>query len=167
MTVILGIDPGSRCTGFGVVKTDGHRHRYVTSGNIKTVSDDMSERCYQIYTGITEIVKTYQPDEVGIEQVFVKHNPNSAIKLGQARGAALVAVAAYAIKVGEYSPRKIKQSVVGYGNADKSQVQQMIKLLLSLNDVPQVDAADALAIALCHANMRGAQFLTSSTPTSS
>lgn len=155
MTIILGIDPGSRCTGFGVVKTDGYRHRYVTSGSIKTVGDDMSERCYQIYTGITEIVKTYQPNEVGIEQVFVKHNPNSAIKLGQARGAALVAVAAYALKVGEYAPRKIKQSVVGYGNADKQQVQQMIKLLLSLNDVPQVDAADALAVALCHANMRG------------
>lgn len=154
MTIILGIDPGSRCTGFGVIETNGQRHQYITSGNIKTDGEDAAQRCFQIYAGISQIVQTYQPDESGIEQVFVRHNPSSALKLGQARGAAMVAVAACEVSVAEYSPRKIKQSVVGYGAADKAQVQHMIKLMLSLNDIPQVDAADALAVAICHANHR-------------
>lgn len=154
MTIILGIDPGSRCTGFGVIETIGNKHKYLTSGNISTSGDHAGERCYQIYAGITEIVKTYQPDETSIEQVFVKHNVNSALKLGQARGAAMVAVAAFNIPIAEYSPRKIKQSVVGYGAADKAQVQHMMKLMLNLSDLPQADAADALAVAVCHANSR-------------
>ena len=154
MTIILGIDPGSRITGFGVIKTQGSTHQYITSGNIKTSGETAGDRCYQIFAGITEIVKTYQPDEVGIEEVFVRHNPKSALKLGQARGAAMVAVAAFDIMLAEYAPRKIKQTVVGYGAADKAQVQHMIKILLNLSDLPQVDAADALAVAMCHASHR-------------
>lgn len=154
MVTILGIDPGSRCTGFGVIQTSGQKHLYVTSGNIKTDGKDAATKLFQIYAGIKQIVQTYQPDEAGIEQVFVRHNPSSALKLGQARGAAMVAVAGFEISVAEYSPRKVKQSVVGYGAADKAQVQHMIKLMLNLSDVPQEDAADALAVAICHANHR-------------
>lgn len=154
MKTFIGIDPGSRCTGFGVIQSSGSRHRYLTSGNIRTSGEDMSQRCYQIYAGLSEIIQTYQPTHAAIELVFMSKNPNSAIKLGQARGAALVALAQYGLEVAEYSPRLIKQSVVGYGAADKSQVQHMIKRLLNLSDLPQVDAADALAVALCHCHAR-------------
>lgn len=154
MPIILGIDPGSRCTGFGVIQTDGVRHRYVASGAIRTTDSDMSVRCFEIFSSLQTIITTYQPTEAGIEQVFVSHNPNSAIKLGQARGAALVALASAGLSMGEYSPRKVKQAIVGYGGADKVQVQHMVKMLLNLSDLPQVDAADALAIALCHSHSR-------------
>lgn len=155
MPVILGIDPGSRITGFGVIQSDGLRHRYIASGAIKTSAGSMASRCHQIYQGIAEVVANYVPEEVGVEQVFMDSNANSALKLGQARGAALVAVAAQNLVVAEYSPRKIKQCVVGYGAAEKDQIQHMIKLLLNLSGTPQVDAADALAVAVCHAHSRG------------
>lgn len=152
MAIILGVDPGSRCTGFGVIQTDGSRHRYLTSGSIRTTAKDMSVRCHEIYSSLTTIINTYHPTEASVEQVFVSHNPNSAIKLGQARGAVLVAIASCGLVMAEYTPRKIKQAVVGYGGADKTQVQHMVKMLLNLSDIPQVDAADALAVALCHSH---------------
>jgi crossover junction endodeoxyribonuclease RuvC len=149
--IILGIDPGSRVTGFGVIEATGSRHRYITSGCIKTKAEDLGGRLYQIYEGLSEIIDTYQPQHAAIEKVFVKENVDSALKLGQARGAALVAMAKYQLALAEYAPRLIKKTVVGYGGADKNQIQQMIKVLLCLSDVPQTDAADALAIAICHA----------------
>lgn len=154
MVRILGIDPGSRITGYGVIAIEGNKYRYITSGCIKTSGEDMSSRLYQVYSGLIEVISQHQPAESGIEEVFLNKNVNSALKLGQARGAALVALAAQSIAVSEYTPRKIKQAVVGYGAAEKQQVQQMVKLLLNLNQIPQADAADALAVALCHAHSR-------------
>jgi crossover junction endodeoxyribonuclease RuvC len=154
-TIILGIDPGSRITGFGVISTTGSHHSYLGCGCIKTQSDCMAERLHQIYTGLCEVINTYQPNESSIEQVFMNKNANSALKLGQARGAALVALAAHGLSIAEYTPRRIKQAIVGHGGAEKNQVQHMVKILLNLQKTPQADAADALAIALCHANSRG------------
>jgi crossover junction endodeoxyribonuclease RuvC len=150
--IILGIDPGSRVTGFGIIKLQGGCHQYVGSGCIKTKGEAASERLYQIYTGLSSIIAQHAPDQVAIEKIFLKHNADSAFKLGQARGAAFVAVATYKLTLAEYAPKLIKKTVVGYGGADKQQIQQMIKILLGLSAVPQVDAADALAIAICHAN---------------
>tara|TARA_B100000989_G_scaffold297827_1_gene284853 strand:- start:4548 stop:5045 length:498 start_codon:yes stop_codon:yes gene_type:complete len=154
MAIILGIDPGSRITGYGVIQLDGNRHLYVTSGCIKVTGDDLDQRLHQVFTGIAEVVHTYQPMEAAIEQVFMHQNPNSALKLGQARGAAIVAAANAGMSVAEYSARQVKQAVVGYGAAKKDQVQHMVKTLLNLSGTPQVDAADALAVALCHAQSR-------------
>lgn len=110
----------------------------------------MSHRLGQIFTHVSELIKVYQPTESAIEAVFVHRNAASALKLGQARGAAIAALSVHALEVGEYSPRQVKQSVVGYGNAEKSQVQQMVRHLLQLSDIPAEDAADGLAVALCH-----------------
>lgn len=154
-TVILGIDPGSRITGYGVISTTGSRHTFLGCGCIKTQGDCMANRLHQIYTGLCEVIQTYQPDECSIEQVFMNKNANSALKLGQARGAALVALASQGVLIAEYTPRAIKQAIVGYGGAEKNQVQHMVKVLLNLSKTPQADASDALAIALCHANSRG------------
>ena len=151
-TKILGIDPGSRITGFGIIETDGLRHRYVTCGCIKVTEDDFALRLQQIFDGIRETIFEFQPDNAAIEQVFMHKNAGSALKLGQARGAAIVATSIHSIPMAEYSARQVKQAVVGYGAAQKEQVQQMIKVLLGLSRVPQADAADALAIAICHAN---------------
>lgn len=154
-TIIIGIDPGSRNTGFGVISTKGSHHTYLGCGCIKTQGETMAERLHQIYTGLAEVINTYRPHESSIEQVFMNKNANSALKLGQARGVALVALAAHGLSIAEYTPRRIKQAVVGFGGAEKNQVQQMVKILLNLQKAPQADAADALAIALCHANSRG------------
>lgn len=155
MTIILGIDPGSRLTGYGIIRTDGKLHSYVASGCIKVcLTSNISDRLQQIFRSLQEIVQTYTPHEAAIEQVFMHQNAGGALKLGQARGAAIVALANAAIPVAEYSARQVKQSVVGYGAAKKEQVQHMVRVLLNLSGVPQVDAADALAIALCHANSR-------------
>jgi crossover junction endodeoxyribonuclease RuvC len=154
-TIILGIDPGSRITGFGVISTTGSRHAFLGCGCIKTQGDCMAQRLHQIYTGLCEVISTYQPNEASIEQVFMNKNANSALKLGQARGVALVALATHGLSIAEYSPRSIKQAIVGHGGAEKQQVQHMIKVLLNLEKTPQADAADALAIAVCHANSRG------------
>lgn len=151
-TIILGIDPGSRITGYGVIATNGSQHRFVACGCIKTQGSYLADKLAQIHQGISEIIRVHQPTTSGIEQVFMHQNPNSALKLGQARGAAIVALATQAIPVAEYAPRQIKKAVVGYGAADKAQIQQMVKLLLSLDQVPSPDAADALAIAICHAH---------------
>lgn len=152
MTIILGIDPGSRVTGYGVIQTDGQRHRYLGSGCVRVTVTKTAERLQQIFSGLVEVIQHYQPHEAAIEQVFMHQNANSAIKLGQARGVAMVAVTNHTIPIAEYSARAVKQAVVGYGAATKEQVQQMIKKILNLNGVPASDAADALAMAICHAN---------------
>lgn len=155
MTIILGIDPGSRVTGYGLIKETNQKIEYIDSGCIRTDSSaELSHKLLQIYDGICELMDRYTPQEVAIEQVFMHQNPNSAIKLGQARGVAMVAAASHRITISEYSAREVKQTVVGYGAADKSQVNHMVVHLLMLNNPPQSDAADALAIAICHSHMR-------------
>ena len=154
MPIILGIDPGSRITGFGVIDVVGNKQRYIASGSMHIAKSTFGEQLKQIFVGISELVVLHHPEEAAIEQVFVHANINSALKLGQARGVAIVAVAQSGISIAEYSARQVKQAVVGYGNAEKSQVQHMVKLLLKLQNTPQADEADALAIAICHANSR-------------
>ena len=154
MTIILGIDPGSRITGYGVIVSNNNQFTHLVHGCIRTSDPNFSQRLQQIFAGIEAIVQQYQPVEVSIEQVFLARNAASALKLGQARGAAITAVANQAIPVAEYSARQIKQAVVGYGAAKKDQVQHMVKCLLNLSQPLQADAADALAIAICHANNR-------------
>jgi crossover junction endodeoxyribonuclease RuvC len=154
MAIILGIDPGSRLTGYGVIRIEGTQHHYLASGCVRVHDESLPHRLQQIYNGLKEIIHCYQPTEMAIEQVFMHQNPGAALKLGQARGAAIVATAATAIPVAEYSARQIKQSVVGYGAAKKEQVQHMVCRLLNLSGTPQADAADALAVALCHAQSR-------------
>jgi crossover junction endodeoxyribonuclease RuvC len=149
---IIGIDPGSRCTGFGVIDSDGLRHNYVTSGYINIKGDELPERLGFIFNEVSSIIDQWQPQTMGVEQVFVNKNVDSALKLGQARGAAICAGINAQLDVGEYTPRAIKKAVVGSGSADKTQIQQMMKLLLKLDFIPQSDEADGLAIALCHAN---------------
>ncbi len=151
-TRIIGIDPGSRCTGYGVIDSDGLRHLYVTSGFVKITGDELPERLGMIFNEISLIIEKWQPQTMGIEQVFMNKNADSALKLGQARGAAICAATNAELEVGEYTPRAIKKAVVGNGSADKEQIQQMMKLLLKLDFEPQSDEADGLAIALCHAN---------------
>lgn len=150
--IILGIDPGSRITGFGVVKRTGQKVEYVVSGCIRTGDGSLAERLEKIYSSVTEIIETYQPDQFAIEQVFMGKNVDSALKLGQARGVAIVAAAKLGLPVSEYAARTVKQAVVGKGSATKEQVQHMIQYLLKLPGKPQEDAADALAIAVCHAH---------------
>ena len=153
---ILGIDPGSITTGFGIIRQEENKQIYVVSGCIKIGNKPWAERLLQICQDLTEIVKEYLPEQAAIEQVFVNKNVSSALKLGHARGAAMLAVASLGISIAEYSPRKIKQAVVGHGGAEKVQVQHMVKTLLGLSTVPKTDAADALAIAICHGNcLRG------------
>lgn len=152
MARILGIDPGSRITGFGIVEIEAGQCRYVTSGCIRVQPTSLAEKLQQIYDNLSEVIRQYHPTEAAIEQVFMAKNADSALKLGQARGVAIVAAATHALSVAEYSARQIKQAVVGHGGADKSQVQHMVMSLLQLSAKPQADAADGLAVALCHAN---------------
>ncbi len=152
MTRILGIDPGSRRTGYGVVDVSGGKIAYVTSGIIRLPEKGLPERLKIIFDGVAEIVQQYQPQHMAVEEVFLARNPGSALKLGQARGAAIVAGVNADLPVGEYSARSVKQSVVGTGSADKTQVQMMVVQLLSLSQSPAEDAADALAVAICHAH---------------
>ncbi len=151
--IILGIDPGSRITGFGVIALENRHYRYISCGCIYAGKGKLLPRLRKIHQGISELLKKYTINEVAIEQIFVRHNVQSALKLAQARGAALTAIASYhdlSIGFAEYTPRMIKKAVVGYGAADKKQVQHMVQQLLNLSGMPSVDAADALAIALCH-----------------
>lgn len=154
MTLILGIDPGSRKTGFGVINDMAGKQVYVASGVIRVPDISLPERLKIIFDSVTEIIGEYHPDEMAIEHVFMAKSAGSALKLGQARGAAIVAAAIQDLPVAEYEAKKVKQSVVGNGAADKLQVQHMVKQLLRLSATPQEDAADALAIAICHANTR-------------
>lgn len=151
---ILGIDPGSRITGFGVIEIDQGRLSYVTSGCIRVSGAALPERLGSIFESVREIVSDYRPDEMAIEQVFVKNNVDSALKLGQARGAAICAGVTRSLAVYEYTPTQIKQAIVGRGHADKAQVQFMVRAILNLPGLPQQDAADALACALCHRHTR-------------
>lgn len=152
MSIILGIDPGSRVTGYGVIRQEGRHLEYLGSGAIRTAADDMPTRLKRIYAGITEIITQFQPDMFAIEQVFMAKNPDSALKLGQARGTAIVAAVNQDLPVFEYAARLVKQTVVGIGSADKVQVQEMVTRILQLSAKPQADAADALAIAITHAH---------------
>ena len=150
--VVLGIDPGSRITGFGVIAIEKNKNYYVTSGCIRLTSKDWLEKCGVLANAIQEIITKYQPTESVIERIFMHVNPSSALKLGQARGAAMTALSNHNLSLHEYTARQVKQAVVGYGAAQKNQVQQMVQMLLSLSGKPQVDASDALAIALCHSH---------------
>jgi crossover junction endodeoxyribonuclease RuvC len=149
---VLGIDPGSRITGFGVVSVHAGEAQYVASGCLRVPLGTLSERLKVIYDGVLEIIATYQPNELAIEKVFLARNADSALKLGQARGAAICAGVNQALLVTEYTALQIKQAVVGKGHARKEQVQHMVQVLLHLSGAPQADAADALACALCHAH---------------
>ncbi|PAV26954.1 Holliday junction endonuclease RuvC [Tamilnaduibacter salinus] len=153
MSIILGVDPGSRVTGYGVLRREGRRIEYLDSGCIRVGDRPMAERLQVIYQGLATLIGEYRPTEFAIEQVFMARNPDSALKLGQARGVAMVAAANSGLVVHEYSARQVKQAVVGNGGADKTQVQHMVQSLLKLRKRPQSDAADALGIALCHAHM--------------
>jgi len=156
MPIILGIDPGSRVTGFGIIEVGGgipvNKPRYITSGCIRINDSTLDLKLKKIFDSVCELILEFKPDEFAIESVFMSKNADSALKLGQARGAAIVAASHYVLPVSEYPARKVKQSVVGTGAADKTQVQHMVKMILKLQSNPQADAADALAIALCHAN---------------
>lgn len=149
---ILGIDPGSRVTGYGVIEAVPAGNRHVASGCIRLAGEDMAERLRRIVEGIREVSERYAPSELAIERVFVARNAESALKLGQARGAALVAIPH--IPVFEYAATRVKQAMTGSGKASKAQVQHMVRVLLSLPEAPRADEADALAVALCHAHSR-------------
>jgi crossover junction endodeoxyribonuclease RuvC len=152
---ILGIDPGSLKTGFGVIDVQSGKYRYVTSGIIRIASRPLPERLAIISTGIQQIVEEYGPQVAAVEDVFFARDPRAALKLGQARGAAITASVIHGLSVNEYAPRLVKQSVVGTGAASKDQVQFMVKKMLNLNGELKEDAADALAVAICHANHLG------------
>lgn len=155
---ILGIDPGLRLTGFGVIQKTGEKLHYIASGTIKTESkkidarEELPARIKIIVDSLFEVIDTYQPDEVAIEKVFVNVNPQSTLLLGQARGAAISASVIRNLTVAEYTALQVKQSVVGNGHAAKEQVQEMVKRLLNLPAIPKPDSADALACAICHAH---------------
>lgn len=151
---ILGIDPGSRQTGFGVLDFQADRPVYVASGAVNSTDGEFPQRLKLIFEAVTQIVDEYRPNALAIESVFVHKNPGSALKLGHARSAALCATFALDIDVFEYAPREIKQAVVGSGGATKEQVQHMVVSLLQLDGTPSPDAADALATALCHGHQR-------------
>ena len=150
---ILGIDPGSQITGFGVIEYRGLKPLYIASGCIRVAKVPLFERLVRIYEGLSEVLTEYDPTMVAIEKIFVHKNVSSALTLGHARGVAVLVMAKAALPIFEYTPRQIKKSVVGYGAAEKTQVQEMMRLLLGLSGVPQQDAADALAVAMCHGNM--------------
>ncbi len=150
MPRIIGIDPGSRITGFGVVDFEGGRLKYVQSGCLRLGDGDFIARLKTIFDEVSDLVRIYKPDQAAIEQVFMHRNPASALKLGQARGAAICALVGAELPVSEYMPAEVKQALVGKGNAAKSQVGHMVQALLELPGPPQEDAADALAIAICH-----------------
>ncbi len=152
MAIILGIDPGSRVTGYGLINVVGNKFEYVACGCIRTETESLPQRLKTIFEGVCEIIERYSPQQAAIEEVFMGRNAGSALKLGQARGSAMVACLSHDLPVDEYSARKVKQAVVGAGGAGKLQVQHMVKALLSISDNIAEDAADALAVAICHAN---------------
>jgi crossover junction endodeoxyribonuclease RuvC len=152
---IIGIDPGLRRTGWGVIETDGVRLAYVASGAVTSdAADDLAYRLRALFEGVTSVLTTFKPVEAAVEETFVNDNPRAALKLGQARGMALLAPAMKGLAIAEYAPNVIKKTVVGAGHADKNQVQTMIGFLLPKAKFDSADEADALAIAICHANHR-------------
>jgi crossover junction endodeoxyribonuclease RuvC len=150
-TRIIGIDPGSRFTGYGIIQVQGNQYKHITSGVIRTGKGEHAERLQIIYQELNTLLIEHVPMVAAVEQVFMQRNVKTALILGQARGAALVALGQHKLNVAEYTARQIKQAVVGYGNAEKLQIQHMVKLLLNLPQAPAEDAADALAVAICHA----------------
>jgi len=153
---ILGIDPGTRITGYGLVDQQGNRLLHVDNGAIITRSDAaLADRLKQIHDRITEIIRQYAPEAVAIEEIFLSQNPQSALKLGHARGSAMLSAVNAGLPVFEYTALQVKSAVVGYGKAAKPQVQQMVKTLLKLPEIAQEDASDALAVAICHAHSAG------------
>ena len=150
MTIVLGIDPGSRITGYGLVNVVGNRHEYVGSGCIRTGSGELPERLGRIQQGLDEVIRSFCPEQAAIEQVFVHRSAGSALKLGQARGAAILTVVMAGLPVAEYAAPTVKQAVTGTGAADKAQVAHMVRVMLGIRSELQADAADALAIAICH-----------------
>lgn len=149
---ILGVDPGLRVTGFGIIEKNGSRLAYVTSGCVRSGAGELSVRLKTILDGLAEVIAANQPQQVAIEKVFVNVNPQSTLALGQARGTAICAAVLAGLPVAEYTALQVKQSVVGKGHAAKGQVQHMVRRLLSLPGDPSPDAADALACAICHAH---------------
>lgn len=152
---IIGIDPGSRLTGYGVIDSDGRQSRFVVAGCLKLSQGSLPDRLGEIFRGVSEVIAEFRPTVMSVEDVFMAKNAASALKLGQARGAAICAGMHHGLGVYEYAPREVKQAVVGTGAADKAQVQHMMALLLSLKPPLQADSADALAVALCHAHGAG------------
>lgn len=157
MKVILGIDPGLASTGYGVIRCSGSRFRCLAHGTVRTSPrDGMGERLVQIHQGIMDVIKTYEPEEAGIETVYFSKNSKSAIPVAQARGVVLYTLASQGVPFAEYTPLELKQAVVGNGRAEKLQVQQLIKMIFNLAELPRPDhASDALAAAFCHANFSG------------
>ncbi|MBI2383542.1 MAG: crossover junction endodeoxyribonuclease RuvC [Gammaproteobacteria bacterium] len=151
---MLGIDPGSRATGYGIVENSGSRTTHVAHGVIRAGDGELARRLLAVLDGVSGAIREFRPDEIAIEQVFVKLNVGSALTLGQARGAAICAVAQAGLPLHEYAPAEIKRNIVGNGRAEKHQIQHMVKVLLNLAEPPAADAADALACALCHAHLR-------------
>lgn len=151
---ILGLDPGSRRTGFGLIDSDRLGMRHLASGCISASENDLALRLKRIYAAVRDLIDEHQPDEIAIERAFVHRNPDSALKLGQARGAALCAAVSAGANAFEYAPRAVKLAVTGFGAAEKPQVAMMVTTLLALAERPLADAADALAVALCHAQGR-------------
>ena len=149
MATVLGIDPGSRYTGWGIVKANGNELHHIAHGVIKLGNKAMELRLREIHIGVSNLITENEVDRFAIESSFVADNPQTAIKLGQARGVAIAAAAIQDLTVAEYAPRAIKQATVGTGGATKEQVQYMVKVLLNLTEVPDADSADALAVAIC------------------
>jgi crossover junction endodeoxyribonuclease RuvC len=149
---ILGIDPGLRTTGFGIIHKQGNKLSYIASGTIKTADADLPQRLKTILASVSEIIQTYRPDCAAIEKVFVNVNPQSTLLLGQARGAAICALVSADLAVAEYTALQVKKAVAGHGQAQKQQIQDMVVRLLSLSGTPSADAADALGVAICHAH---------------
>lgn len=152
---IIGIDPGLRRTGWGVIESDGVRLVYVASGHIASTSDgDLAYRLRELYEGLSNVLSSWRPLEAAVEETFVNENPRATLKLGQARGMALLAPAMKGLRIAEYPPNLIKKTVVGAGHAEKRQIQMMVSMLLPKARFQSADEADALAIAICHANHR-------------
>jgi len=149
---ILGIDPGLRITGFGIIEKNGGKLAYIVSGCIRSGGADLPERLGRLLAGLREVIGMHEPQQVAVERVFVNVNPASTLALGQARGTVICAAVDAGLPVAEYTALQVKQAVVGNGHAKKEQVQEMVKRLLGLNGVPSADAADALACAICHAH---------------
>jgi len=157
---IIGIDPGLRNTGWGVIEADGTRLSYIADGSVHSDADaPLATRLLQIHTQLAEVLRNFLPDEAAIEETFVNKDARATLKLGQARGAAMLVPALVGISVAEYAPNVVKKSVVGSGHAEKDQVKHMVKLLLPRAEMKTVDSTDALAIAICHAHHRGVQTL--------
>jgi crossover junction endodeoxyribonuclease RuvC len=158
---ILGIDPGLRKTGWGVIVSEGSKLGYLAAGCVESDGTlALAERLRQLHEGLAGVIRSWAPDEVAVEETFVNRDPQSALKLGQARGIALVVPAMAGLAVAEYAANLVKKTVVGVGHADKKQVQMMIRVLLPKSDTKSADAADALAVAICHAQHRGLRSLT-------